>query len=143
MPRVRPGWTAKQSVYLRLAAIEYLRIAYVEQRCDEYLESFFQEWLISYGMPTVPEGVSSEAALASLKTRVIATVEWHAFGGAKRLKVSAKARIHALKQSLRRDLFYLWDLPDHLPLSTKASKQANVSRDPSAGLEVGLVAMKL
>ncbi|RXW13407.1 hypothetical protein EST38_g12445 [Candolleomyces aberdarensis] len=74
MPRIRPGWTPKQSVYLRLAAIEYLRVIHAEQQCDEYLETFFQEWLISYGMPKALEGAGLEAALVLLKKHVVATM---------------------------------------------------------------------
>ncbi|KAJ2927457.1 hypothetical protein H1R20_g9639, partial [Candolleomyces eurysporus] len=138
MPKVRPGWTPRQSILLRIAAIEYLRVANAEQNCDEYLETFFQEWLMTYGVPEVPEGCTAEGSLALLKVRVTATVKWHVFAGDRSLKVSYKARIHALKLQLQRDLFHLWDLPDDLPYKAQIKARAGES-----GLESGFSSMKV
>jgi hypothetical protein len=67
MPKIRPGWTPRQSIYLRIAAIEYLRVASAEQNCEEYIVTFFEEWLMTYGVPEVLEGCTAEGSLALLK----------------------------------------------------------------------------
>ncbi|KAJ2929030.1 hypothetical protein H1R20_g8066, partial [Candolleomyces eurysporus] len=126
MPNIRPGWTPKQSIFLRLAAIEFLRVANADQNCDEYLETFFQEWLMAYGPPEVLQGCSTEGSLALLKKRVITTIKWHAFAGDRSLKVSFKARIYALKLQLQRDLYHLWDLPEDLPYRAPVKARACV-----------------
>ncbi|RXW13545.1 hypothetical protein EST38_g12309 [Candolleomyces aberdarensis] len=112
MPNIRPGWTPKQSVYLRLAAIEFLRVSLAGHETNEYLNAFFEEWVATYGNPTVREGSTLEAAMALHKTRVITTIRWYAFRGGNGPGKSKMARIHKLKHCLERDLYYLWDLPE-------------------------------
>jgi hypothetical protein len=67
MPKVRPGWAPKQSVYLRIAAIELLRARLAGHQEDAYLNMLFEEWLTMYGSPTVEEGEDPDAVLASYK----------------------------------------------------------------------------
>jgi hypothetical protein len=67
MPRIRPGWSPKQSVYLRVAAIELLRARLAGHTDDAYLNMLFEEWLTMYGSPTVEEGEDLDAVLASYK----------------------------------------------------------------------------
>jgi hypothetical protein len=68
MPQIRPGWTPKQSIYLRIAAIELLRVSLAGHECDEYLNAFFEEWVVTYGNPTVLEGSTLEATMTLYKT---------------------------------------------------------------------------
>jgi hypothetical protein len=42
-------------------------VSYAEQNCEEYIETFFQEWLMAYGVPDVPEGCTAQGSLALLK----------------------------------------------------------------------------
>lgn len=71
--------------------------------------------------------------------RIITTIKWHAFAGDSSLKVSFKARIHALKLQLQRELYHLWDLPDDLPARAPHIKaRSSVSR-----LESGFSHMKV
>jgi hypothetical protein len=67
MPNIRPGWTPKQSVYLRIAAIEFLRVGHTGERGQQWLDMFFDEWLMTQGIPTVPDGMDHAAALAKYK----------------------------------------------------------------------------
>lgn len=67
MPNIRPGWTPKQSVHLRVAAIELLLVGHTGQQAEEYLDVFFQEWLMVYGMPVVRNGLTADAVLAIYK----------------------------------------------------------------------------
>ncbi|RXW14659.1 hypothetical protein EST38_g11195 [Candolleomyces aberdarensis] len=113
MPKIRPGWTPKQSVYLRIGAIEMLRTCLAGHNNDTYLDLFFEEWLTMYGPPKVQEGFESNVVLASYKERVIATIKWHAYAGDEVLKVSIESHIHTLKTRLQQDLHYLWDLPEY------------------------------
>ncbi|RXW14547.1 hypothetical protein EST38_g11302 [Candolleomyces aberdarensis] len=68
MPKIRPGWTPKQSVYLRIAAIEFLRTSLAGHKGNEYLNAFFEEWVGAYGNPTVPEGSSLEDTMKLYRT---------------------------------------------------------------------------
>jgi hypothetical protein len=67
MPRIRPGWTPKQSIYIRIAAIEFLFVGHTGRRGQDYLDMFFQEWLGAYGVPPVPEGSDLDDALERYK----------------------------------------------------------------------------
>lgn len=67
MPNIRPGWTPKQSVHLRVAAVEFLRVGHQGQQGEEYLNMFFQEWLMVHGMPVLHDELTVEAVLASYK----------------------------------------------------------------------------
>ncbi|KAJ2914682.1 hypothetical protein MD484_g5745, partial [Candolleomyces efflorescens] len=134
MPRVRPGWSPKQSVYLRIAAIELLRVMLAGNNPVQYLDEFFEEWLVTYAAPAAQEGFTPEATTALYKERVIDTIKWHAFRGS--AKTSRKARIHKLKLSLQRDLYYLWDLPEDHP---KPVDQANSAFQPGSEQEPHLV----
>ncbi|KAJ2919077.1 hypothetical protein MD484_g1362, partial [Candolleomyces efflorescens] len=145
MPRIRPGWNPKQSVYLRIAAIELLSVGHTGSTGREYLEMFLDEWIMAYGIPEMEEGVDFDAALALYKARVITTVKWHAFGGHQSLKVSASRRIGTLKRQLQRDLYYLWDVPNRVPDRVAKIAPQVFSKSPSAtdAVRLDFVAMKL
>lgn len=150
MPRTRPGWTPKESVYLRLGAIELLRVMLAGHGHKEYLDAFFDEWVLAHGIPVVPEGSTMEDMMVLYKRvrqhwhflpaililhhaqRVVSTIEWHALRPTQKT-ISMKARIHKLKNALLRDLHYLWDLPEDHP---KAS--VSVVFPPDLGLEAAL-----
>ncbi|KAJ2935252.1 hypothetical protein H1R20_g1841, partial [Candolleomyces eurysporus] len=99
MPKIRPGWTPKQSVYLQLAAIELLRVTLTGHGPEKYFNTFFDEWVAVYGKPTVPGGSTMEDTMSLYKIRFVATIEWHAFRG-KWKTLSMKAHIYRLKTSL-------------------------------------------
>jgi hypothetical protein len=65
MPKIRPGWTPKQSIQFRLAAIHFLSLD--DADWQDYLDGFFQEWLMAYGMPAALEGTNIRTAIALYK----------------------------------------------------------------------------
>jgi hypothetical protein len=67
MPRIRPGWTLTQSIYFRIAAIEYLWASHTGQRGKDYLDMFVTEWMMIYGVPQVEEGMNPDATLRLYK----------------------------------------------------------------------------
>ncbi|KAJ2924242.1 hypothetical protein H1R20_g12851, partial [Candolleomyces eurysporus] len=111
MPNIRPGWMPKQSIYIRIAAIEFLRVGHTGHRGQAYLDMFFEEWLAAHGIPPVPEGSNLDDVLNLYKARLVSTIRWHAFAGSGKLDVLPATRIRSLKSRLKRDLFFLWDSP--------------------------------